>query len=95
MFSYYPQIEYPLAAAQLILAMAGMGATLTLHEFRAILPAAAGYLGPVHSIRGMSDTRGSDGQDSWSTAGHCRGTRAYELCAQRRVHERFHLPRPR
>ena len=37
MFSWYPQIEYPLAAAQLILAMAGMGATLTLHEFRAIL----------------------------------------------------------
>jgi BASS family bile acid:Na+ symporter len=37
MFSYYPQIEYPLAATQLILAMAGMGATLTLAEFQAIL----------------------------------------------------------
>ena len=37
MFSFYPQIEYFLAASQLVLAMAGMGATLTLHQFRAIL----------------------------------------------------------
>jgi BASS family bile acid:Na+ symporter len=37
MFSFYPQFEYFLAATQLILAMAGMGATLTLHQFRAIL----------------------------------------------------------
>jgi len=37
MFSFYPQIEYPLAATQLILAMSGMGATLTLQQFRAIL----------------------------------------------------------
>ena len=37
MFSFYPLIEYPLAATQLILAMSGMGATLTLHQFRAIL----------------------------------------------------------
>ena len=37
MFSFYPQIEYPLAATQLILAMAGMGATLTLGQFRAIV----------------------------------------------------------
>ncbi len=37
MFSFYPHIEYPLAATQLILAMSGMGATLTRHQFRAIL----------------------------------------------------------
>lgn len=37
MFSIYPHIEYPLAATQLILAMSGMGATLTLQQFRAIL----------------------------------------------------------
>ncbi|MEX2306672.1 MAG: bile acid:sodium symporter [Pirellulales bacterium] len=37
MFWFYPHIEYPLAATQLILAMSGMGATLTLHQFRAIL----------------------------------------------------------
>jgi BASS family bile acid:Na+ symporter len=37
MFSFYPHVEYPLAATQLILAMAGMGATLTRTEFRAIL----------------------------------------------------------
>jgi bile acid:Na+ symporter, BASS family len=36
MFSFYSQIEYPLAATQLILAMAGMGATLTFSQFRAI-----------------------------------------------------------
>jgi BASS family bile acid:Na+ symporter len=37
MFSLYPEYEYRLAAAQLILSMAGMGATLTLAEFKAIL----------------------------------------------------------
>jgi bile acid:Na+ symporter, BASS family len=37
MFEIYPQIEYPLAATQLILSMAGMGATLTLAQFQAIL----------------------------------------------------------
>jgi len=37
MFSFYPQIEYPLAASQLVLAMSGMGATLTLHQFRGIV----------------------------------------------------------
>jgi BASS family bile acid:Na+ symporter len=37
MFAFYPQIEYPLAAAQLILSMAGMGATLTVDQFQAIL----------------------------------------------------------
>jgi BASS family bile acid:Na+ symporter len=37
MFSFYSQLEYPLAATQLILAMAGMGATLTREQFRAIL----------------------------------------------------------
>jgi bile acid:Na+ symporter, BASS family len=37
MLSFYPQLEYPLAATQLILAMAGMGATLTREQFRAIL----------------------------------------------------------
>jgi BASS family bile acid:Na+ symporter len=37
MFSLYPQFEYLLAATQLILSMAGMGATLTLDEFRAIV----------------------------------------------------------
>jgi BASS family bile acid:Na+ symporter len=37
MFALYPQYEYLLAASQLILSMAGMGATLTLAEFRAIL----------------------------------------------------------
>ena len=37
MFSWYPQFEYPLAATQLILAMAGMGATLTVGQFRSIM----------------------------------------------------------
>jgi BASS family bile acid:Na+ symporter len=37
MFALYPQYEYLLAATQLILSMAGMGATLTLAEFQAIL----------------------------------------------------------
>ena len=37
MFSYYPQLEYPLAATQLVLAMSGMGATLTAAQFRAVL----------------------------------------------------------
>jgi BASS family bile acid:Na+ symporter len=37
MFSFYPHVEYPLAATQLILAMAGMGANLTLTDFRAIV----------------------------------------------------------
>ena len=37
MFEIYPQIEYPLAATQLILSMSGMGATLTLAQFQAIL----------------------------------------------------------
>jgi BASS family bile acid:Na+ symporter len=37
MFSFYPHVEYPLAATQLILAMAGMGANLALADFRAIL----------------------------------------------------------
>lgn len=37
MFWFYPYIEYYLAAAQLVLAMAGMGATLTLEQFRAII----------------------------------------------------------
>jgi BASS family bile acid:Na+ symporter len=37
MFELYPQLEYPLAAAQLVLSMAGMGATLTLAQFQAIL----------------------------------------------------------
>ena len=37
MFSFYPHIEYPLAATQLILSMAGMGATLSVAEFQGIL----------------------------------------------------------
>jgi BASS family bile acid:Na+ symporter len=37
MFSLYPQLEYPLAATQLVLAMSGMGATLTAAQFRAVL----------------------------------------------------------
>jgi BASS family bile acid:Na+ symporter len=37
MFSWYAQLEYPLAAAQLILAMSGMGATLTAAQFRAVI----------------------------------------------------------
>jgi BASS family bile acid:Na+ symporter len=37
MSSIYPLIEYPLAAGGLILAMLGMGATLTLRDFQAIL----------------------------------------------------------
>jgi bile acid:Na+ symporter, BASS family len=37
MFEIYSQIEYPLAATQLILSMSGMGATLTLAQFQAIL----------------------------------------------------------
>lgn len=37
MFELYPQVEYTLAATQLILAMSGMGATLTLAQFHAIV----------------------------------------------------------
>jgi BASS family bile acid:Na+ symporter len=36
-FEHYAQFEYPLAAAQLILAMSGMGATLTKAQFQAIV----------------------------------------------------------
>ncbi len=36
-FELYAQFEYPLAAAQLILAMSGMGATLTKVQFQAIV----------------------------------------------------------
>ncbi|HEX2475157.1 MAG TPA: bile acid:sodium symporter [Lacipirellulaceae bacterium] len=36
-FELYAQFEYPLAAAQLILSMSGMGATLTKAQFQAIL----------------------------------------------------------
>jgi BASS family bile acid:Na+ symporter len=36
-FELYAQFEYPLAAAQLILSMSGMGATLTKAQFQAIV----------------------------------------------------------
>lgn len=37
MFSFYPMIEYELAATQLVLAMSGVGATLELEQFREII----------------------------------------------------------
>ena len=44
MFSFYPDVEYPLAAAQLILAMLGMGTTLRPADFWGVARAPKGII---------------------------------------------------
>ena len=44
MFSFYPDVEYPLAAAQLILAMLGMGTTLRPADFWGVARAPKGIV---------------------------------------------------